>query len=496
MSGSVTVPGTNGSIFSIPQPTPTSFNVAQQIADAIVAASTAGGFSVVSAAVEGSIPLAPLGGPSELFLTGGTGSVNVPFGYNFVVDNASGPVTISATEASILSGTVGGTFFVSGTGSIAAGGGDNVVGAIGPGTFNIGTGAGNDTLDGLGTKGTLAGGDGSNLFFAGTVGGSVNVLSIGKNDTVAALGGAVTINASGSNELTFGTYGIGSGSLAESVTGSGATISSAASNASITLAGSNALVFGGFNSQLSGVTAGTLAVLDLGSKDTISAGDSPATVTAGAGSSGLWVFGGTQRLNFVGGAGTSTVVAGSGGASVTGDGGSMYFGNSGASSTVVGGTGLVTMYGGTSGSNVVFTSGTTGGAFYVAGTGNETLSASGSSANNVVFGGSDTTANDVIVTGSGNDTLVGGKGNETLTGGTGSDQYFFVHSLTGGSNITITDFNSSDNVALFGYGQTTAQALATATVSGAGTTITLSDNTKITFTGVTSLALIGNVTSS
>jgi hypothetical protein len=47
--------------------------------------------------------------------------------------------------------------------------------------------------------------------------------------------------------------------------------------------------------------AGTLSVLDMGANDTVAALSSPTTVTAGAGSTGLFVFGGSGNLNFVGG---------------------------------------------------------------------------------------------------------------------------------------------------------------------------------------------------
>ena len=39
----------------------------------------------------------------------------------------------------------------------------------------------------------------------------------------------------------------------------------------------------------------------MGANDTVAALSSPTTVTAGAGSTGLFVFGGSGNLNFVGG---------------------------------------------------------------------------------------------------------------------------------------------------------------------------------------------------
>ena len=75
-----------------------------------------------------------------------------------------------------------------------------------------------------------------------------------------------------------------------------------------------------------------------------------------------------------------------------------------------------------------------------------------------------------------------------MTGGPGSDTFVFQKGLAG--TVTILDFSGSagDTVNLEGYGANEAQkALKNAAVTGAGTTLTLSDSTKITFVGVTDL---------
>jgi hypothetical protein len=61
----------------------------------------------------------------------------------------------------------------------------------------------------------------------------------------------------------------------------------------------------------------------------------------------------------------------------------------------------------------------------------------------------------------------------------------------------IADFSAIDTVFLGNYGSgAAAAALNTATTSGNSTTITLSDNTRITFVGVTNVgALTGHITS-
>jgi hypothetical protein len=51
----------------------------------------------------------------------------------------------------------------------------------------------------------------------------------------------------------------------------------------------------------------------------------------------------------------------------------------------------------------------------------------------------------------------------------------------------VTDFSTlNGSVALFGYGQTVAAIVANAATIGGNTTLTLSDNTRITFLNVSS----------
>jgi hypothetical protein len=53
---------------------------------------------------------------------------------------------------------------------------------------------------------------------------------------------------------------------------------------------------------------------------------------------------------------------------------------------------------------------------------------------------------------------------------------------------TITNFNSGDLIGLFNYGSNAAaKAVASATVTSSGTTLTLSDNTTIVLAGFTNL---------
>ncbi|AZV39425.1 calcium-binding protein [Komagataeibacter xylinus] len=127
---------------------------------------------------------------------------------------------------------------------------------------------------------------------------------------------------------------------------------------------------------------------------------------------------------------------------------------------------------------VDLTAATSGTTTYYAGSGNETLD--GGTAGAVY-----------AVAGSGNDTLVGGTGNDTLVGGSGATEFEFIKGKDGGTDI-IQDFGKSagNAVLLSGYGATPASIqsmLDQATISGGNTTISLDDQTQITFVGVTDL---------
>jgi Ca2+-binding RTX toxin-like protein len=68
--------------------------------------------------------------------------------------------------------------------------------------------------------------------------------------------------------------------------------------------------------------------------------------------------------------------------------------------------------------------GTTAGPL-LSGPGNETLNAAGSTANNLLVGGTDPTGATSLVGGSGNDTRFAGGGSDTLAGGAGNNAFAF-----------------------------------------------------------------------
>jgi Ca2+-binding RTX toxin-like protein len=124
----------------------------------------------------------------------------------------------------------------------------------------------------------------------------------------------------------------------------------------------------------------------------------------------------------------------------------------------------------------------------IAGAGNETLNASGTTSPDFIAMGV-ASVSAVMIGGSGNDTLVagGGAGSATMTGGGGSDTFVFFKQAAGGAKDVITDFNSNDTIYMEGYGAGSAAALLQAATAGSGgLTLTLSDGTNVTFSNLTS----------
>jgi Ca2+-binding RTX toxin-like protein len=104
-----------------------------------------------------------------------------------------------------------------------------------------------------------------------------------------------------------------------------------------------------------------------------------------------------------------------------------------------------------------------------------------------------------MIGGVGSDTLAAGAGMDTLTGNGGNNLFLFNKAVIAGNAPTdiVTDFTSSNNsVLLAGYGAGAADAaLTSATSSGGNTTLTLSDNTKITFLNASVANLTGHISS-
>ncbi len=234
--------------------------------------------------------------------------------------------------------------------------------------------------------------------------------------------------------------------------------------------------------------AGSETVVGAGGTDTVDD-----TVSALSGS--LLVFGSPSgTLTFTGGDNNATVVGGAGVLQATGGFGSDH------------------IYGGTSGQDTLFTGG--GPTTLVSGSGG-TLTALGGAPNTLVAAGGNTTlagasatgntlfyasgtGTTVVQAGSGTSTVVASGAVNSVFGATGTQDVFlsgngmtqldFVSGSGGGTN-DIVGFSASDSIMLTGYAAGEAQAaVASETVGGGNTVLTLSDNTHIVlfgFTGVT-----------
>jgi Ca2+-binding RTX toxin-like protein len=276
----------------------------------------------------------------------------------------------------------------------------------------------------------------------------------------------------------------GTGSLTVNDQGQQDTIGSfGASPTNVTLGGPDNLLF---------ASSGTTDVSVSGSVDTVIGSSGPLTVNA---SSAAILFGGSGPLSFVGGSAASTIAGGANETSAVtvGSGGVVFFAGSGSTTSIDGAAGAsaTTLFGGSSSS--MFFTGSSGGLLFTAGAGNETLNASTSSADNTYGAGVGATQNVTVIGGSGDDTFFAGAGTDSFVGGANADTFAFFESVTsananGGANDTITGWTTSDSLYLSGYNSslTATTVFNSGTVASGSLTITLSDNTTITFENVSS----------
>jgi Ca2+-binding RTX toxin-like protein len=382
MATTVTVPGASDSTIPNTYNTPYNTALAEQISDQLYAAQNAG-MLYVQDSDQNPGPVPP-GYVGEIAVTvAGGGVINLPAGYSYTAidQSVAGAVTVTG-GGNLFAGNQNTTYYgvaAPGTVLVTAGDGNDLVSMPNGSSYDVALGNGNDTIFANGS-GTVSGGSGDNLFFAGSPGGQNTVNSLGAADTIVAGAGSVTVNSYGTNPLVFG----GSGQL-------------------------------------------------------------------------------------------------------------VYIGDSAGNPTITGGTGTETLFGG-AGQDLTYTDGsntTTGANILAAGAGNETLNA-GSAQYGVQLAAG--TGSVDMIGSQGNDVFYGGAGTATMTGNGGADAFIFGNTAghTGGLDI-ITDFSSSDNFVVVGYGANAAQnALNTATIGGGNTLAKLSDGTTIVFLDVTNPANIHN----
>ena len=430
--GIVTVGGSQGTHIPVTINGSQAYSLAQVYATAINTAAANGNLTVTDGTGDS---FGPSGSPSTAineFVATTCGFYTYPSGYGYLTTDTTSKVFIDATSAATgttlntLVGT-GGAVYTAGSesGMFIAGGGNNLFINSGAGAYSVATSDGNDSI------------------FAGS---GATSIAAGTGDNFVSLGaGADTVFSSGTDRI-FASIGAGT----------------------IDVTGSSSTIYG---------SSGSLNVDDAqGTGTSIVGGSGPSTV-----------FGGTSDTIAASGAttvygGTSTTFNETGSAS-------LLFIGTGGSSTVNSGAGTATVFG-SNGSNIQYS----GSGILVAGAGNETLNGSGSTQGFTAFVTNigPTTSGASIVGGTGADTLVAGVGTQTLAGGSGAGNVFDIvaSGTMSAASITISDFGSATGnlVALYGYGANeVSNAVSTAKTSGSSTTITLADNSTVTFDNVTNI---------
>jgi Ca2+-binding RTX toxin-like protein len=303
-----------------------------------------------------------------------------------------------------------------------------------------------------------------------------------QQDVVAGTGGLTYLTNSSSGAI----LAAGGDNLIEVLAGGTHTISTGAGDDVIEAVQGNNTIAAGVGTNVMSLGDGNNYVLSTGNDFVLASGEvgGTDTINAASNTNSDQIFGGFNNLVFINGTAASSLEGDSGSDTVYGGaGGGVYSGGSNGNNLLIGGTGAVTLVGGGSGDVLTLTTGHAAN-LLTAGAGNETLIGGLSTGANTFQAGS---GNDLLVGGLGNDTLQAGTGNASMAGSLGHNQFLFVDGEAGGTDM-LEDFqlSSGNKVALQGYGPNEVQnALADKVVAHGSTTITLSDNTSITFVGDT-----------
>jgi len=317
-----------------------------------------------------------------------------------------------------------------------------------------------------------------NAFLLGSGGVGQKVLTDeATNLTFLARGGSGTVAAGGgTNQIMIPGSDNGSWSLN---TGNGNDVIVAQGGGNDTIAagtGQNAIQLG----------SGKDLVTSVG-QDLIEAGTGSETVD-GTGAVSDQVRGGASDLVFLGGSGPVTILGGTGSdtyiGSTASQGTAVVLGGSAGNNYLFAGGGQTTLFGGGDGDQL-FANGFAAQQLH-AGSGNETLDGSLSFGQDTFFGGSGTES---IVGGAGNDTFVAGSGNATIDASFANNTFLFVNGSAGGTSLVQDLISPSQlKISLSGYGSNEEKyILATQTKVGTGVSITLSDNTRVTFQNITDI---------
>jgi len=436
----VTVLGATSQAVSLNYTNADSALAARALSDTIASDVLAG--TLVPVNYTGATP--PTETSGALYVSGASAPIQQPAGYSVVVDSALAQVAVFGSAggvARILAGSGGLLYYfgAASAGTVVAGDGNNYVTNADPSTgvipatgsvYNVVVGDGSNVIALESGQSTIATGTGQNLVALGT-----------STSLVYAAGGQTTI--------------IGD-------TAPGATPGSG--NDTITAGGGFVSVYGGFSNFTFMGGTGTATVQGVGGTDTIFANGATGLFASGTGGNSV-VNGGNT-----GAASVSTFVD-SGGFHVTS--GQVLVG-------IANGDKLLAAQNGAE--------------YLQAGSGNETLDGSQSAGANTYFAGNNANlaagtfyAVTQINTGAGASTVYGGTGFSTVQAGSGNTTFTFVNGVAAGGVMSIANFDPAhDQVRLYNYGAGTAQAAVAGAQTGpGGTTVTLSDNTRIVFQGYT-----------
>jgi len=366
-------------------------------------------------------------------------------------------------------------------------GGSNVFNIFGPG-YIIDSISGGAQLNLAGSDTVLVAGQNSQTTVT-----SANAGINGNNDLIVFVSGSNEYIGDTTAGAGFGdTIEGGSGNDTISTGGGSATVNSGTGDATIYL---NDTTAGSAINQFVYLDDGRSVIFANGANDAVIATAGGQTINGGLANTSselsVVLVGSSTGDQVNGGVGAVTVYDYSaGGNTIDGGAGGMFFvGGGNIADTINGGGGPIAVFG-NGGDNITFANepGATGATELIAGNGAETLNGASATTNLALFGSTDTAATDLLTGGFGNDTLQAGVGNETLTGGAGTNLFVFNAAADAGGNITVADFGASgtNEVGFGGYTPAEVQAaLAAGTESNGNFIITLSDNTTITFTGVT-----------
>jgi Ca2+-binding RTX toxin-like protein len=230
--------------------------------------------------------------------------------------------------------------------------------------------------------------------------------------------------------------------------------------------------------------AGSTWFTTMGS-DTVMAGSGSETIVASGKHSHELIYGNTSSLFFVA-SGSATVVGGSGSDTVFGGHGKDLFeGGTSGDNFLQAGSGWATLFGGGNGDQL-YAAGDKGQALHAA-SGNETLSGVFASGSDTFYGGS---GSDQIFGGQGTNTFVAGTGTATVTASPFSMNLFeFMKTIGGGSELVMGLTDASQvQILLSGFGANEVNyALAHQTTNNGSVTVTLSDQSTVTFQNIARL---------